>query len=102
MLDRLGKPGAASTDEALMRVFRQQIAQVRTLVTHLRREGIVDVPDIEYSDALREPAATADRITDFLGGSFDNAAAAVDAKLRHEGLRSRASCRTYGEISVAW
>ena len=89
MLQRLGKDGAAISDEALMRTFQSQVARVRTMLMHLRRRGILDVLDVKYHEALRDPRGTAERIAAFLGeGSpFDPEAAqiAVAPELRHEG-----------------
>ena len=87
MLKRLGKGGANITDEALVQTFRRQVTQVRTLLMHLRKHGVLNVLDVKYHDALYDPASVAVDVANFLGGEFDapGAAAAVDPTLRHEG-----------------
>jgi tetratricopeptide (TPR) repeat protein len=86
MLQRLGKPGAAISDEALQRAFHQQVTQVRTLLMHLRKQGTLDVLDLKYHDVLRDPRAATAQLATFLGAPFDieAAAAAVAPNLRHE------------------
>ena len=90
MLGRLGKDGGRITDGALGETFARQVSQVRSLLVHLRKEGIVDVLDVKYHDVLESPATIAARLAarlaTFLGAGFDaaRAAAAVDPSLRHE------------------
>jgi hypothetical protein len=86
MLGRLGKEGGRITDEALKATFTRQVSQVRALLLHLRKEGILDILDVKYHDVLEDPAAVAERIAAFLGGGFEaaSATAAVDPSLRHE------------------
>ena len=86
MLGRLGKDGGRITDGALGETFARQVSQVRSLLVHLRKEGIVDVLDVKYHDVLESPATIATRLATFLGAGFDatKAAAAVDPSLRHE------------------
>ena len=86
MLQRLGKQGAAITDEALKRTFQRQVTQVRTQLTHFRGRGILDFLDIKYHDALHDPVLVAEQLAEFLGGNFDAVAAAqaVDPTLRNE------------------
>jgi hypothetical protein len=86
MLGRLGKDGGRITDEALAETFARQVNRVRSLLVHLRKEGVLDVLDVKYHDVLEDPAAVAGRIAAFLGEGFDagRAAAAVDPSLRHE------------------
>ena len=86
MLGRLGKDGGRITDGALGETFARQVSQVRSLLVHLRKEGIVDVLDVKYHDVLESPATIAARLATFLGAGFDatKAAAAVDPSLRHE------------------
>ena len=45
MLDRLGKEGGRITDEALKTTFARQVSQVRSMLVHLRKEGVLDVLD---------------------------------------------------------
>ena len=86
MLCRLGKDGGRITDEALQATFARQVSQVRSLLVHLRKEGVLDVLDVKYHDVLENPAAIASRLAAFLGEGFDaqRAVAAVDPSLRHE------------------
>ena len=86
MLSRLGKDGGRITDEALAETFVRQVSQVRSMLGHLRKEGIVDVLDVKYHDVLESPATIADRLATFLGAGFDaaKAAGAVEPSLRHE------------------
>jgi len=88
MLARLDKGGGRIGDDALRKTFARQVAQVRSLLMHLRRHGVLDVLDVRYHDALEDPAAVAARVREFLGSGFDaaGAVAAVDPALRHEGL----------------
>lgn len=64
----------------------RQVSQVRSLLVHLRKEGVLDIPDVKYHDVLESPATIAARLATFLGAGFDaaKAAAAVDPSLRHE------------------
>ena len=86
MLGRLGKDGGRITDEALKATFARQVSQVRSLLVHLRKEGVLDLLDVKYHDVLENPAAIASRLAAFLGEGFDaqRAVAAVDSSLRHE------------------
>ena len=86
MLSRLGKEGGRIADEALKATFARQVSQVRSMLVHLRKEGVLDVLDVKYHDVLEDPSKVAERIAAFLGEGFDasRAAAAVDPSLRHE------------------
>jgi predicted AlkP superfamily phosphohydrolase/phosphomutase/tetratricopeptide (TPR) repeat protein len=86
MLERLGRDGTKLTDAALTKVFHKQVMQVRTLLRHLGRQGVVSVLDVKYHDALTDPRAVAERLSGFLGEDFNvsAAAAAVDPALRRE------------------
>ena len=86
MLARLGKEGGRITDEALKATFARQVSQVRSMLVHLRKEGVLDVLDVKYLDVLENPVAVAERLAAFLGEGFDAslAATAVDPSLRHE------------------
>ena len=86
MLARLGKEGGRITDEALKATFARQVSQVRSMLVHLRKEGVLDVLDVKYLDVLEDPGHVAERLAAFLGEGFDasRAAAAVDPSLRHE------------------
>jgi hypothetical protein len=74
----LGKEGGRITDEALKATFAKQVSKVRSLLVHLRKEGVLDV--------LEDPGKVAERLAAFLGEGFDadRAATAVDPSLRHE------------------
>ncbi len=61
------------------------LAQVRVLLLNPRREGVLDLLDVNYADAVGDPRAVTERMGEFLGGAFDVAApGAVDERLRHE------------------
>ena len=78
MLERLGRPGADTPDQALMAVFERQQVMSRTFLAHLESAGRARVLDLHYHDALADPAAAAAKLGDLLGEGFD-AAAATDA-----------------------
>ena len=86
ILSRLRKDGARITDNALKATFARQVSQVRSLLVHLRKEGVLDVLDVKYLNVLEDPSKVAERLAAFLGGGFDasRAAAAVYPSLRHE------------------
>ena len=86
MLERLGKDGGRITDEALKATFAKQLSHVRSMLVHLRKDGVLDVLEVKYLDVLEHPGAVAQRLAAFLGEGFDadRAAAAVDPSLRHE------------------
>ena len=69
-----------------MRTFQRQVTQARTLLTHLRKVGVLDFLDVKYHDALRDPASLATQVAEFLGGEFNatDAAVAIDPALHHE------------------
>ena len=87
MLTRLARPGADTPDEALAAVFERQLVTSRTFLAHLENAGKARVLDIHYREAVADPAATAAKLRDLLGGSFDvtAAAAAVDPALHRTG-----------------
>lgn len=101
MLARLHKDGGRMTDEALQKTFASQVAQVRTLLMSLRKQGVLDILDVKYHDALGNPSGVAARMSAFLGplGSpsasdgfdADSAARAVQPNLRHEYVESIAT-----------
>jgi hypothetical protein len=78
--------GCRITDEAIKATFARQVSQVRSMLVHLRKEGVLDVLDVKYLDVLENPSKVAERLAAFLGDGFDvsRAAAAVDPSLRHE------------------
>ena len=83
MLARDGRPGANVPDEALVASFERQLVASRTFLAHLESAGRARVLDVHYHEAVANPAATAARLAELLGGQFDPAAAAaaVDASL---------------------
>ncbi|MDA1200526.1 MAG: alkaline phosphatase family protein [Planctomycetota bacterium] len=83
MLERLGRPGADTPDQALMAVFERQQVMSRTFLAHLESAGRARVLDLHYHDALADPAAAAAKLGDLLGEGFDAAAAtaAIDRSL---------------------
>jgi predicted AlkP superfamily phosphohydrolase/phosphomutase/tetratricopeptide (TPR) repeat protein len=83
MLARDGRPGANVPDEALVASFERQLVASRTFLAHLESTGRARVLDVHYHDTVANPSATATRLGDLLGGSFDvaSAAAAVDGSL---------------------
>ncbi|MEM9016070.1 MAG: alkaline phosphatase family protein [Verrucomicrobiota bacterium] len=86
MLERLGKSGAKITDAALAETFERQLAQVRSILRQLKKNGVLDVLDLRYRDVVYDSKTMAEKIGEFLGGDFDveAAAAAVDPGLQHE------------------
>ncbi len=84
MLARDGRPGANVPDEALVASFERQLVASRTFLAHLEFTGRARMLDVQYHDAVANPAATAARLAELLGGWFDvtSAAAAVDGSLR--------------------
>jgi hypothetical protein len=83
MLERLGRQGGKIGDAALMRTYAGQLVQVQNW---LRKTPGVQAITIDYADALRDPAAAADRLAAFVGPPFDaaKAAASVEAGLRRQ------------------
>ena len=83
MLARDGRPGASVPDEALVASFDRQLVASRTFLAHLESTGRARVIDVHYHEAVANPAATAARLAELLGDSFDvtSAAAAVDGSL---------------------
>ena len=83
MLARDGRPGAIVPDEALVASFERQLVASRTFLAHMESTGRARVLDVQYHDAITDPAVTAARLAELLGGPFDAAAAAaaVDATL---------------------
>ena len=76
MLARSGKTGGAVSDDTLAAVYERQCATAQTLLAHLEFNGHAAVLTVPYHAALAKPAAYADKLREFLGGSFDAGAAA--------------------------
>jgi len=83
MLERLGRKGGRIGDAALMRTYAGQLVQVQNW---LRKTPGVQVMTVDYAEALRDQAGTAERLGAFLGAPFDAKAASgsVDASLRRQ------------------
>lgn len=83
MLERLGRKGAAISEERLMRIFTQQFVRVQTWLT---KHPEIPVLAINYADALGDPAGAATRLARFLGSPFDASAAvkAIEPTLRRQ------------------
>lgn len=80
MLQRQGKPGAALSDEQLIKVFE---AQLQKLFAWLATQPHFSVLEVAYNDVLADPMSQASRINHFLGGTLDEGrmVSAVDPKL---------------------
>jgi hypothetical protein len=86
MLDRLGRKGATLTDRALQRTYAGQLVQLQQW---LRAHPKIAVLPVDYAEAVRNPAAVAEAVAQFVGQPFDAlaAAAAVDATLKRQNSR---------------
>lgn len=84
MIERLGKTGARQSDADLAKNFRKQLQLVQKFLS----AGGIPVLYVQHRDCIEKPAAQAERINRFLGGSLDEAAMAaiVSGELyRHRG-----------------
>lgn len=88
LLDRLDKKGGDLTEERLARMFQQQMAAVKNVLQHYAEN--ISVMSVSYSDALKQPQETANRVNKFLGGTLDENAMAqsIDPNLRNEKTRN--------------
>jgi hypothetical protein len=79
MLDRRNEQNETS-DERMIEIYDAHLRQVKGI---LGMRDCFDVLYLHYSDVLRDPAANARRMSEFLGGNLDvdAMAAAVDPKL---------------------
>ncbi|WOO39944.1 alkaline phosphatase family protein [Rubellicoccus peritrichatus] len=68
MLERDGKTGATTEDEALARTFAAQLAGVNQLTVARDK---VELLVVGYADAVNDPKTVAQRVADFLGVDFD-------------------------------
>jgi hypothetical protein len=84
MLQRLGRAGAAMSERQLAATYRQQVEQVKQLLTAYPDR--IAVLSVNYHAALAEPGTTAARVNAFLGGGLDETAmaAAVEPSLRRQ------------------
>lgn len=82
MLERRGQPAAPEHRELLKQEYTNTIARVKAM---LRRRPDTGLLVIEYASTIADPARTAARVSEFLGGGLDVAkmAAAVDPALHH-------------------
>jgi hypothetical protein len=83
MLQRLGRKGGRISDAELTRAYTQQLVRVHSW---LKRHPEIPVLSVHYAAAVKDPAATAERLREFLGSPFDApaAAAAVAASLQRQ------------------
>jgi predicted AlkP superfamily phosphohydrolase/phosphomutase/tetratricopeptide (TPR) repeat protein len=88
MLKRLGRPGAALSGDELIEALRKQMELVERWIS---RRANARAIDIDYADAVADPAGTAQRVAAFLGRPLDLAAmaAAVEPSLRRQGGGAR-------------
>jgi predicted AlkP superfamily phosphohydrolase/phosphomutase/tetratricopeptide (TPR) repeat protein len=79
MLERHGRKGAALTPERLRGIYEQQLAQVDEVLAQRR----LPILRIKHADCLRQPAAVAAQVKNFLDLPLDHAAmaATVDKSL---------------------
>ena len=87
MLERRGEPSEAS-DERMLELLESDLWKASYLLKHSAR---FEALELRYREVLENPAAQAERVNEFLGGSLDVGAMAgvVDPKLyrnRAEGL----------------
>jgi hypothetical protein len=80
MLDRLGNAAPGADVEAMKEAYRNDIVAARL---YARKRPNMEWVEIQYADAIADPAGTARAVNAFLGGRLDEAkmAAAVNAKL---------------------
>jgi hypothetical protein len=83
MLDRTGRKGVALSDDQLQTAFRAQLSSVKMW---LRDHANARTLFVRYSEILEDPASSAARIDEFLGGGFDTTAMAqaVDIRLSRQ------------------
>jgi len=83
MLQRLGREGGGLGEKQLARVYAGQLVRVQDW---LKRAPGVHVLHVQYGEALEDPAATAERLGEFLGEPFERsrAAGAADPGLRRQ------------------
>jgi hypothetical protein len=80
MIQRLGSADAAADREAMKEAYRNDIVRTRLLC---RKRPNFELIEVHYKATIGDPAATARRINEFLGGRLDEAAMrkAVDESL---------------------
>jgi hypothetical protein len=80
MIQRLGTTDAAADREAMKEAYRNDIVRTRLLC---RKRPNMEMIEIQYKATVEDPAETARRVNEFLGGGLDEAAMrqAVDESL---------------------
>jgi hypothetical protein len=80
MIDRLASADAAADAEVMKEAFRNDIARVRVFC---RTRPNFELCEVQYKEAIADPAAACRRVSAFLGDRLDEAAmrAAIDASL---------------------
>jgi hypothetical protein len=80
MIQRLGSADAAADREAMKEAYRNDIVRTRLLC---RKRSNFEMIEIQYKATVENPAETARRVNEFLGGRLDEAAMrrAVDESL---------------------
>jgi len=74
MLDRLGNAAPGGDLEAMKEAYRNDIVAARL---HARKRPNMQMLELHYADAIADPAGTARRVNEFLGGALDEAAMAA-------------------------
>jgi hypothetical protein len=80
MIDRLGSQDSSADDEAMKEAYRNDIVRTRLLC---KKNPHMELIEIHYREAVEDPASSARKVNEFLGGGLDEAAmtAAVDGSL---------------------
>ena len=80
MIQRLGTTDAAADREAMKEAYRNDIVRTRLLC---RKRPNFEMIEVQYKATVEDPAETARRVNEFLGGRLDEAAMrqAVDEAL---------------------
>jgi len=80
MIQRLGSDDAAADREAMKEAYRNDIVRTRILCRKRQNFALIE---IQYGATIEDPAETARRVNEFLGGRLDEAAMrkAVDDSL---------------------
>jgi len=87
MLDRLGNAASGADLEAMKEAYRNDIVAARL---HARKQPNMEMIEIQYADAIADPAGTARTVNAFFGGGLDEVkmAAAVNAQLYRNRART--------------
>ena len=68
MLQRSGRKGATLTDEQMSNAFRKQLEKFDSWV---KDKSCFKILKVNYRDMIDDPAATCEKINEFLGGGLD-------------------------------